>query len=77
MTGGVIDGHWLSVGLGAWICVGEGEGVLFWICRGFHQLPFELTCGPSLKDKATGAHRWGPAVGLGIFMESPSIPEPV
>lgn len=55
----------------------RGEGVLFWICRGFHQLPLELTCGPSLKDKATGAHRWGPAVDLGIFRESPSIPEPV
>ena len=54
-----IGSQW-GLGVGLHLCRGEGRAV-FWICQAFHQMLLELTCGPSLEDIATWAHRQEPA----------------
>lgn len=90
-TAGSTDGHWvmpsvsviaglLSMGqgwgLGSDLCWGEGKkGCSPGSVRGSPSCLITPTCGPSLRDQLPGAHKQGPVVGLGILMESPSIPE--
>lgn len=64
--------------VGAWaLCWGEGKkGYSPGSVRGSSSCLITPTCGPSLRDQLPGAHKQGPVVGQGIFMESPSIPEP-